>query len=141
MAIGPELDLGEVAAAATLDHIAGERERGAGEAQQRRLLRQGGAGHRNGAIDRRQMLDETRAGKLAELGRIGERLEFRSFAFLEPDLLPEGVRHNQDIGKDDRRIEAEAPDRLQRHLDCLLGCITEIEKERVVARTARYSGR
>ena len=38
MAIGPALHLGEVPAAAALDHVAGERERRAGEAQQCGLL-------------------------------------------------------------------------------------------------------
>ena len=40
MAIGPALDLGEVAAAAAFDHVAGKREGRAGEAQQGGLLRQ-----------------------------------------------------------------------------------------------------
>ena len=65
------------------------------------------------SIDRRQMLGQPRARQLAELGGIGQRLELRSFAFLEPDFLAERVGHHQDVGKDDRGIEPEAPDRLQ----------------------------
>ena len=47
---------------------------------------------------------------------VGERIEPRTFAFDEPQLAAERVRDHQDIGKQDRGIEAKPPDRLQRHL-------------------------
>ena len=36
--------------------------------------------------------------------------------------------NNQNVGKDDRGIEIEAPDRLQRHLGGMLRCKAEIEE-------------
>src|SRR3546814_9357226 len=45
-----------------------------------------------------------------------ERSEARACAFLEPDLLAKSVWHHQDVGKQDRGVEAEAPDRLQGNL-------------------------
>ena len=53
------------------------------------------------------MLGQPRSRELAELRGIGQRLELRSLALLEPDLLAERIGHHQDVGKDDRRIEVE----------------------------------
>ncbi len=129
MAIGPALHLGEVAAAAAFDHVAGEREGRAGEAQQRGLVSAAPCGSRRiAAIDRRQMLGQPRARELAELGGIGQCLELRAFAFLEPDFLAERVGNHEDVGEDDRRIEAEATDRLQRDLDGLFRRVAEFEE-------------
>ncbi len=128
MAIGPALDLGEVAAAAALDHVAGKREGRAGEAQQGGLLRQRCAYLADCLVDRRQALGQPRPRQLAELDRIGQRVELRSLALLEPDFLAERVGDHQDVGKDDRRIEPEAPDRLQGHLDRLVRRVAEFEK-------------
>jgi hypothetical protein len=74
------------------------------------------------------MLGEARAGELAELRRIGERFELRTLAFLEPDLLPQRIGHDQNVGKDDRGIEPEPPHRLQGHLDRLVRRVAEIEE-------------
>jgi hypothetical protein len=74
------------------------------------------------------VLGEPFAGELAELRRIGQRLELRPFAFLEPDLLPQRIRHHQDVGEDDRRIELVAADRLQRDLDGFFRRVAEFEK-------------
>jgi hypothetical protein len=128
MAIGPAFNLGEVAAAAALDHVTGKGEGRAGEAQQCRLPRQLGAGSADRLIDRRQLLGQPCPGELAEVGGIGQRLELGTFAFLEPDLLAERIGHDQNVGKDDRGIQPEAAHRLQRHLNRLLRRIAEIEE-------------
>ena len=49
------------------------------------------------------------------VGRI-QWVEPRTFADLEPDGTAKCVRDHQNIREDDRGIEVEAPDRLQRHL-------------------------
>ena len=59
------------------------------------------------------MLGQPRPRELAELGGIGQRLELRTLALLEPDFLAERIGHHQDVGEDDRGIEPEPPDRLQ----------------------------
>ena len=129
MAIGPALHLGEVAAAAAFDHVAGQREGRAGEPQQRGLLRQRRAGLADRLIDRRQMLGQPRARQSwPNCDGIGQRLELRAFALLEPDFLAERIGHHQDVGKDDRRIEPEAADRLQRDLDGLVRRVAEFEE-------------
>ena len=45
-----------------------------------------------------------------------ERLELRPDFFLEPDFLTHRIRHDQDVGEQDRGVEPEASHRLQRHL-------------------------
>ena len=45
-----------------------------------------------------------------------KRLELRALTGREAHLSSERVRHNQNVGKQDRGVETEAPDRLQRHL-------------------------
>ena len=127
-AIGPVLHLGEVPAAAAFDHVAGEREGSAGEAQERGLLWQSLSCFGERAIDRRQIIREPRAGELGELGGVCQRLELGAFACFKPDFLAKGIGDHEDIGEDDRGIEAEAPDRLQRDLDSLLRRVAEFEE-------------
>ena len=61
MPVGPLLDLGEILAAAAFDHVAGEREGGAGESQESLVLRQFGARPADRLIDRRQMFLKARS--------------------------------------------------------------------------------
>src|SRR5476649_482198 len=74
------------------------------------------------------MVRKPRTGELGELGRICQRLELGTFADLEPDFLTESVGDHEDIGENDRGIEAEALDRLQRDLDSLLRRVAEFEE-------------
>ena len=60
--------------------------------------------------------------------RVTERVESRSLAFFKRHTLTKRLRHDQDIGKHDRRIETEAADRLQRYLRGEYRIKTEIEK-------------
>ena len=43
-------------------------------------------------------------------------------------MLPHGVRHDQDIGKQDRPVEIEPIDRLERDLARCLTIVNQIEK-------------
>ena len=56
-------------------------------------------------------------------------------------MAAERIRHDQNIGKQNRGIEAEAVYRLQRHFRRQLRIETQIEEAFVFSRIARYSGR
>src|SRR5260370_1212903 len=58
------------------------------------------------------------------------RLERRPLTFAKGDRLPESMRHDEDVGKDDRGVERISADRLQRHLDREVGRVAEIKKAR-----------
>ena len=59
---------------------------------------------------------------------IRQRLEPRPFALDKPTLAAERKRNHQNIGKQDRGIETEAPHRLQRHFGRQFRIETQIEK-------------
>src|SRR5690606_26300299 len=56
------------------------------------------------------------------------RLHQGALALLEGEGTAEGMRHDQNVGKQDRRVEAEAADGLQRHLDGEIRIVAEVEK-------------
>ena len=71
-----------------------------------------------------------------------DRLEPWTFPLLEPDGLAEGVGDDEDVGEQDRRVELEPPERLQRYLSGELRIVAEIEEASpTFSRMARYSGR
>src|SRR5476651_1168986 len=74
------------------------------------------------------MVRQPRAGELGELGGICQWLELGAFACFEPDFLAESVGDHEDIGENDRGIEAEALYRLKRDLDSLLRRVAEFEE-------------
>ena len=128
-AIEHRLDLAEVGAAAALDHVAGERPGAAREADQRHAAGEHGANGAHGV------------GHVAQLRRrIGRRqphhgslvahrpLEARPFALGEVQPQAHGVGHGEDVGEQDRRIEREALERLQRHLARQLGRLAQGEE-------------
>ena len=68
---------------------------------------------------------------MGESGQVLKRfdgIEPRAFTFLETNGLPESIRHDEDIGKQDCSVEAETADRLQRHLGGELRRIAQVEK-------------
>ena len=66
--------------------------------------------------------------KPREIGGRGHRREPRPLALDEGKLAAERMRHQQDVGEEDRGIEPEATHRLQRHLGRELGGIAEVEE-------------
>src|SRR5690606_10197150 len=48
--------------------------------------------------------------------------------FLEAKVPAQGMRHDEDVGEQDRSVEAETPDRLQRHLDGEIGIVADVEE-------------
>jgi hypothetical protein len=126
--IGPELRRRLVGRAAAADHIGRDRPGRPGEADERRL---GGkallqAPHR--LIDGRQPLDHRAEIEIVDLLGPGDRIEHRPLSFPEGDLLPERIGHDENVGKEDRRVEAVSADGLERHLLGKLGRVAEIEK-------------
>ncbi len=55
----------------------------------------------------------------------GDRRQPRPLALDEPELRAERLRHEEDVGEQDRRVEAEAPDRLHRDLGGELGIVAQ----------------
>src|SRR5690606_10783743 len=69
----------------------------------------------------------------------GDRRHQRPAAFLEAQVAAERVRHDEDVGEQDRGVEVEATDRLQRHLDREVGVVAESEEAtRLGARRAIF---
>ena len=113
---------------AAFDHVGRHRPRRAGKPDQRRLRRQLRPEARHRLIDRAQMLMELAEPELRQVLAVLQRLQHRAAPFLEADLLAQGIRHHQDVGEQDRRIEAEAPDRLQRHLGCQHRVVAKVQE-------------
>jgi hypothetical protein len=66
-----------------------------------------------------------------ELGQspaISNRIELRPFSCREANRLPERVRNDQNVGKQDRSIEAESTHRLERDLSRKFRRETKLEK-------------
>ena len=108
LAIGrPRRDL--VWRPATCDHVARDRPRRAAKADQRDVAGQ----RRFEPIERLEHRREPRPvglfGELCEPAGVGDRIETGAFAGLERDRLAERVRDHQNVGKKDRRVEAEPP--------------------------------
>ena len=51
------------------------------------------------------------------------------------------MRDDEDVGEQDRGVEAEAADRLQRHLGGKLRRVAEVEEGAGLRAVSRYSGR
>ncbi len=62
------------------------------------------------------------------LVRCVERIEARAFADLEPHIASERVGDDENIREDDRGVEVEAADRLQRHFGGEFGREAQIEE-------------
>ena len=60
--------------------------------------------------------------------RPGDRRKTRPFAIFKPQIRAQRLRNQKDIGKKDRHIKAEAPDRLQSHLGGKFGIIAQLQK-------------
>ena len=79
-------------------------------------------------IDRLELCEIRRARQRRDLvGRI-QRIELWAFADLEPHRAAERIRDHQNVGEDDRGIEVEAADRLQRHFSGEFRRETQVEK-------------
>jgi len=116
-----------LAAAASGDHVRRERPRRAAEAEDALLRRKGRTKPPQRLVDGGKMGLEVRECQRRGISR---RLEPRSFPFHEPDLLPEGVRQDEDVREDDRGVERIAAHRLEGGLHREIGIVAEVEKAR-----------
>ena len=113
-AIGHQPGRGLIRCAAPRHHVGRNGPRRAAEAEQGDIRRQLALDAADGLVDRRKHGVIGLCRKRVELRRIVQRLQSRPFTHLEGDRAAECVRHDQNVGEQDRRIEAEAPDRLER---------------------------
>ena len=118
--------LGLVAAALARHHIGRDRPRAAREAEQSRFGGQARFHFLHSPIDRLQ--PRRRALQRGQRGIDQRRRKPRPFARLEAQVLAERVRHDQDVGEQDRAVEAEAADRLEGDLGRGLGIVDELEE-------------
>ena len=114
LAIGHQPGRGLIRRAAPRHHVGRDRPRRAAEAEQGDIRRQRALDAAHGLVDRRKHRVIGVGRKRVQLRRIVQRLETRPFASLEGDRAAERVRHDQNVGEQDRGIEAEAADRLER---------------------------
>src|SRR5581483_5500611 len=110
------------------DDIGRDRPRRAAEADQRDFRIEFAAHATQRFIDRLQSGEVSLRCEPRDLVRRIQRIEPRAFANLEAHAAAECIRYHQDVGEDDRGIEAEAPDRLQGDLDGELRGEAEIEE-------------
>ena len=130
MAIGEQARRRLIGRAAAGDHVARHRPRRAAEADQRDLVAAARLDARDGLEHRREPRP---VGLVAQRGEIGgglDRLEARPFALLEADALAERVGDDENVGEQDRRVEAETADRLQRRLGRQRRRVAEVEERR-----------
>ena len=110
------------------DHVARHRPGRAAEADERGLRRQRAFETGDRLEHRRQLLQVERLVEGAEPPFVGERRQPRALAALEADLLSERIGNDEDVREQDRGVEAEAADRLERHLDRLVRIVAELEE-------------
>ncbi len=113
VAVGHGRGLRRSPRAAALDHVAGDRERAAGEPDQR--ASSGSAARRRPTVSSIGAVTAGDAGGSAgQPGSVTDRRQHRALAVREVQLLAQRPGQDQDVAEQDGRIEAEAPDRLQR---------------------------
>ena len=66
--------------------------------------------------------------KRGEVFAGAHRGQYRAFVFAEVEVLAQRQGNQQDIGKQERGVQAEPAYRLDRHLGSQFGCEAEIEK-------------
>jgi hypothetical protein len=130
MAIGEEARRRLIRRPAPGDHIARHRPRGAAEADQRHVARQCGLEAVESFEHGRKPVPVGLAAELRQALSVADRVEARAVARFKGDALAERVRQDENVGEQDRTVEAEPADRLQRRLDGEGGVIAKIEKGR-----------
>ena len=118
-------------------HVGRDRPGRAAEAEQRDIVGERALHLAHRLVDRREHASILGRGQRIQLHGIIQRLEPRAFAGLEPHAAAERMRHHQDVGEQDRGVEAEAADRLQRDFGGELRREAEVEECSRRARAAR----
>src|SRR4029077_3419896 len=125
---GPEPGLGLVLAAAALDHIGGNGPRRPAKSDHRHTGRELRNHSPQCLVDRRKSWLRRSPVEPRQILAAPHWLELRAFALDKLNLLPKGKRHHENVGKHNRRVEVEPPQRLQRYLRGELGIEAKIEE-------------
>ena len=119
-AVHHRLDETVVVRASAFDHVAGQRPRAAGEADQRHaaVQRLADRGH---CVEHVAQLVHVGHGELHHIGFLAHRMrEAWTFAESEAQAQAHRVGHGEDVAEQDGRIERVAVQRLQRHVGGVL---------------------
>src|SRR5271165_6080250 len=118
-------DMGEVLRPAAFDHVAGDGEGRAGEADQGRGIEPLGRQARPHALDRlqdrRDRQDHTVRIEGVDAGMIGQARQYRPLALRVAQAVAECPGQHQDVAEQDCPVHAEPADRLQRYLGGQIG--------------------
>src|SRR6185312_12167551 len=128
MAIGEQTRSALIRTAAAGDHVGCDGPGCAAEAEQRDVLWQLLLDARNRLVDRRQHAVIDLIVQSPPIAGSSQRVESRSFAGFKAYVLAERMGHDQNIRKQDRRIKAEATNRLQCNFGCKLRIEAKVEK-------------
>ena len=71
---------------------------------------------------------EPSGGQAGDTGGVGHRLQLRPFALDIVQRPAQRMRHHQDVGEQDRRVQPVAADRLQRHFGGQSGVVAEVQE-------------
>ena len=114
--------------AVSSNHVACYRPRRTAEAQQRNVRRKAGFDPPDRFVNRsKHAVIELQSEPHQSLA-VGDRIELRPLTRCKSDRLPERMRNHQNIGKQDRSVEAKPTHRLQRHLGRQIRRKTQREK-------------
>ncbi len=118
-----------VAARSAFDRVGGQGERRAAEADQRHLGRQPGAGLPHGLDDELQAVHVFQFPQAINVGRRADGVAQHG-AFAAGEIQPQAHRleNQQQVGEQDRRIDAQPLDRLDHHLRAQGGIFAQPEK-------------
>ena len=123
------LDLTEVVAAATLDHVAGQRPGAAREPDQRHASIEGTPDGRHTVHDIAQFGIDIRHCQSTNRGFVAHRVaELRALALGEIQAEPHRIGDGEDVGKQNRGIKRIALERLKGHLAGELGRLAQGEE-------------
>ena len=128
-----------VPAAFARAHVRSDRPGASCKAEHRLVGIEGGANLAHGLVDRSQPLGH--GGKAAEGAVDQARRELGAFAGEELKVLAHRVGHDEDVGEQDRTVESETADRLERDLGRSVGVIDEREESALVGAQGAVLGK
>jgi len=127
-AIGPEFRRRLIRGGSPADHIGRHGPRSPGKADQRGLGGETGLEPPHRLVDGMEPLHNAAKIEIVELLDACDRIEHRPLALLKGDGLPQRIWDDENVRKKDRRVEAVAPDRLQRHFLGEFRIVAEVEE-------------
>ena len=122
------LGLGECTTGSAFDRVARERERRASKADERHILGKLTTREPDRVHHVAELGVHVERGQALDIGGVANRpLDVWALSRGETQTQTERLEGQQDVGEDDRRIDAQAMDGLQRDLGGELGIVTQIE--------------